>query len=51
MRSLILAINIDETSSWPKKITAQNERYLTHIAASAGSEAVSQRARKNYRAK
>jgi hypothetical protein len=31
MRSLILTINIDETSRWPEKITAQNERYLNHI--------------------
>jgi hypothetical protein len=51
MRSPILTINIDETSSWPEKIPAQNERYLNHIAASADSEAVSQRARKNSRAK
>ncbi len=31
MRSLILTININKTSSWPEKITAQNERYLNHI--------------------
>ena len=32
MRSPILTINIDETSSWPEKIPAQNERYLNHIS-------------------
>ncbi len=32
MRDLILTIDIDETFiTWPKKITAQNERYLDHI--------------------
>jgi len=41
MRSLILTININETPSWPKKITAQNERYLTHIADSAPLKGVS----------
>ena len=32
MISLILTININKTSSWPEKITAQNERYLNHIS-------------------
>ncbi len=41
MRSLILTININETSSWPEKITAQNERYLNHIADSALLKGVS----------
>ncbi len=46
MRGLILTIDIDETSSWPEKITAQNERYLNHIVAKAASEASPQKAKK-----